>query len=49
MARNVDLAVATRRKDLTSEREARTRDVANVFNAVESMGDCETDVKNIAT
>ena len=49
MARHVDLAVATRSQDVTSEREARTRDVANVCNAVESKGDCETDVKNIAT
>ena len=47
--RKLDLAVVRRSQNVTSEREAPTRDVADVCSAVESMQDWVTDVESIST
>ena len=49
MKRKLELAVARHNQDVTSEREVQTRDMVDVWTAVELMQDWETDLESIAT
>ena len=49
LKRKVDLAVVTDSQDTTSERDGRTRDVAEMRGAVELMQDWVTEAESVAT